>query len=192
MSVQLSLIALFLNLNLDCLIACRTAPNHSWKNPVERIMSILNLGIQCVGLMRTKQSEDFESAISNCNNLQQLRQATLSSKEAVSSSLKPAIDLLHSIFKYLELKGQKFKLYDAATEEEMEEFWSVPLLIDASLTESNPTKKVLQTKLKMCEFMKHCCRVRHHSFQVKNVVSHHVPCVSQFTWIKNFNPFKSS
>lgn len=30
-SVQLSLIALFLNLNLDFLVACRTAPNHSWK-----------------------------------------------------------------------------------------------------------------------------------------------------------------
>ena len=41
-SVQLSLIAL--NLNLDFLIACRTAPNHSWKNPVERLMSIINLG----------------------------------------------------------------------------------------------------------------------------------------------------
>lgn len=56
-SVQLSLIV---NLNLDCLVACRTAPNHSWKNPVERIMSILNLGLQCVGLMRAKMSDDFE------------------------------------------------------------------------------------------------------------------------------------
>ena len=44
-SVQLSLIALFLNLNLDFLVACKTAPNHSWKNPVERIISILNLGL---------------------------------------------------------------------------------------------------------------------------------------------------
>ena len=166
-SVQLSLIALFLNLNLDCLIACRTAPNHSWKNPVERIMSILNLGIQCVGLMRAKQSDDFESAILNCNNLQQLRQATISCKESVSSSLKSPIDLLHSVFKRLELKGKSFELYDAATKEEMEEFWSVLLLIDDSLTESNPTKKTLQTKSKILDFMKHCCRVRHYSFQVK-------------------------
>ena len=30
-SVKLSLIALFLNLNLDFLVACRTAPNHSLK-----------------------------------------------------------------------------------------------------------------------------------------------------------------
>jgi len=33
--VQLSLIALFKNLNLDMLITCRAAPGHSWRNPVE-------------------------------------------------------------------------------------------------------------------------------------------------------------
>ena len=64
-SVQLSLIALF---NLDFLVACRTAPNHSWKYPVERIMSLLNTGFQCVGLMRAKALDDFELAVQSCNN----------------------------------------------------------------------------------------------------------------------------
>ena len=50
-SVQLTLVALFLNLNLDLLVVGRTAPNHSWRNPVERIMSVINLGLQCVGMM---------------------------------------------------------------------------------------------------------------------------------------------
>lgn len=49
-TVQLSLICLFLKLDLDYLCACRTAPYHSWRNPVERVMSVLNLGLQCVGL----------------------------------------------------------------------------------------------------------------------------------------------
>ena len=52
LSVQLSLIALFRNLNLDFLCAARTAPNQSWRNPVERMMSIVNLWLQSVGLMR--------------------------------------------------------------------------------------------------------------------------------------------
>ena len=30
------------------------APNHSWKNPVESVMLLLNIGLQCVGLMRAK------------------------------------------------------------------------------------------------------------------------------------------
>jgi hypothetical protein len=52
--VQLALIALFLKLDLDLLVAVRTPSGHSWKNPVERIMSILNLGMQSIGLMRSK------------------------------------------------------------------------------------------------------------------------------------------
>jgi hypothetical protein len=63
MSVKLSLIALFRWLNLDMLVALRTAPSNSWANPVERVMSIVNIGLQGVGLMRRKMSDDFENAI---------------------------------------------------------------------------------------------------------------------------------
>ena len=63
MSVKLSLIALFRSLNLDMLAALRTAPSNSWANPVERIMSIINIGLQGVGLMRRKMSDDFENDI---------------------------------------------------------------------------------------------------------------------------------
>ena len=54
LSVKLSLISLFLKRDFDFLCACRTAPYHSSRNPAERVMSILNLGLQCVGLMRKK------------------------------------------------------------------------------------------------------------------------------------------
>ena len=53
-SVQLSLIALFLNLDLDLLVAAGTAPSHSCANPVERVMPTMNLGLQCVGVIRKK------------------------------------------------------------------------------------------------------------------------------------------
>ena len=54
-SVQVSLIAVFLKLDLDFLCAARTAPAHSWPNPAERVMSTLNLGLQCIGLVREKR-----------------------------------------------------------------------------------------------------------------------------------------
>ena len=41
-SVQISLIALYLHHDLDYLCVARTAPCHSWRNPVERVMSLLN------------------------------------------------------------------------------------------------------------------------------------------------------
>ena len=61
LSVQLSLIACFLRLDLDFLCVCRTAPFHSWRNPVERIMSVLNLGMQSIGLMRKEMDDSYES-----------------------------------------------------------------------------------------------------------------------------------
>ena len=50
-SVKLALIVLFRKLNLDMLIAGRTATGHSWLNPAERIMSILNIALQNVAMM---------------------------------------------------------------------------------------------------------------------------------------------
>ena len=72
-NVQLSLICLFLKFDLDYLCAGRTAPHHSWRNPVERLMSILNLGLQCVGLARTEMGEVFEQEVRKCNSLADLR-----------------------------------------------------------------------------------------------------------------------
>lgn len=43
---HLTYISGFLHLHLDYLCVGRTAPYHSWHNPVKRIMSILNLGLQ--------------------------------------------------------------------------------------------------------------------------------------------------
>ena len=44
-SVRLGTLALFLELDLDTMVVMRTAPTQSWGNPVERVMSVLNLGL---------------------------------------------------------------------------------------------------------------------------------------------------
>lgn len=63
-SVQIALIALFLELDLDFLCAIRTPPHNSWKNPAERIMSILNLALQGVGIARSQTA--FEDHLQRC------------------------------------------------------------------------------------------------------------------------------
>ena len=40
--------------------ASRTCPYQSYRNPVEGIMSVLNLGLQYIGLMHEKMSDKFE------------------------------------------------------------------------------------------------------------------------------------
>lgn len=74
-SVQISLVALSRSLNLDYLCACRTAPCQSWKNPVERLMSTVNMGMQCVDLMRKEGSEVYEAQVGQCNSLADMRKA---------------------------------------------------------------------------------------------------------------------
>ena len=91
-SVQLSLICLFLKLGLDYLCACRTAPYHSWKNPVERVMSVLNFGLQSVGLARAEIPEAaLEQEVAKCNTLSELRKiATKNSCSGLLISCKSA------------------------------------------------------------------------------------------------------
>ena len=57
-SVRLGLLALFLDLDLDTMVVMRTAPTQSWANPVERVMSVLNLGLQGVALVRCEMEKD--------------------------------------------------------------------------------------------------------------------------------------
>lgn len=100
-SVQLSLIALFLKFNLDVLVAARTAPSHSWA------MSIVNIGMQCIGIMREKGGdEQFEKVVGKCNSLKDLRHQCSQYKSDIISSLKPAKDLIANIITRLELKGK--------------------------------------------------------------------------------------
>ena len=117
MSVKLALAALFLKLNLDYLCATRTAPYHSFRNPAERIMSILNLGLQSVGLARTKLDDAMEKEIKKCNNNSQLRkqaEATPAFKESVADSIAPVKILLSRITQRLQLKGEPFVVSTAA------------------------------------------------------------------------------
>ena len=122
LSVQISLIALFLKLDLDLLIAGRTAPSHSWANPVERVMSVINLGLQSVGVMRAKGGEDLEQSLLKCSSLKKIRMECAAYKEDVKLSLSPTKELISNVLKRLELKGKflialqmkKFQSYGTA------------------------------------------------------------------------------
>ena len=82
--IQLSLISLFLKLNLDflCLPYCSIS---FVEKPVESIMSILNLGFQSIGLIQKQVEEGLESTISKCNNMKQLRAAAEKEPELVDA-----------------------------------------------------------------------------------------------------------
>lgn len=136
-SVQLALIALFLHFDLDLLEALRTAPYHSWKNPCERVNCILNIGLQAVGLMRSKMSDDMEGVLRTCNTMEEIRKEVRDKqalKEALQDSIEPVKLLLMSIFQRLELKNKPFSTFCAATEHEIEGFFDILRNIEPNLT----------------------------------------------------------
>ena len=171
LSVQLSLIALYLELDLDFLCAARTAPCHSWRNPAGRVMSIVNLGLQCVGLMRSEMSEEHQAMVANCNNMTQLRQVRERKPEivpAVHDSIEPVKILFSNVFQRLKLHDKPFQVFSAATEDKMKELWSELESIDESLEYGGQyRKKCLETHPNLVEFISHCCQVRHYTFTIK-------------------------
>ena len=166
-SVQLALIALFLNLNLDFICAGRTCPYHSWRNPVERIMSTINLGCQCVGLMREEGPAQFEAAIKNANNLGQLRKNAFHFKDEVKTTLNQPIELLSDILQRLMLKNKYFKTFESCDDNDIDAFWEILLQVDRSLTIEDTTKKAIKDKKDLQDFLTHCCQIRNYSFCIK-------------------------
>ncbi|POG73099.1 hypothetical protein GLOIN_2v1828214, partial [Rhizophagus irregularis DAOM 181602=DAOM 197198] len=193
--VQLSLIALFITPDLDLLIAVRTPPGHSWKNPVERIMSILNLGLQCIGLMRAEMDEEFEEIMKYCNSMDDIRNKAEEEpqlKEQLLNSLQPTLELMENLIKRLELKGEQFGTFKAAFDEEMTTLWNSLLSIDNLLTMEDNSKRSIQNKIKFLEFYNHCYRSRHYFFEIKKCgsldchICKPVRCDSE-TWLKVHN-----
>ena len=170
-SVKLTLIAVFRKLDLDYLCASRTAPHHSFRNPAERVMSILNLGMQSVGLARRQLDEEVEAELQRCTSMSQIRELALkkpSIKESLLDAVSPVKVTLSDITQRLELKGNKFSVGTAASEAEINDLWTqlkeIDPEFDLSPTDSIPRKKITPN---LQAFLKHCCRERHYVFDIK-------------------------
>ena len=164
---QLALISLFLSLDLDMLIAVRTAPHQSWKNPCERINCILNIGLQAIGLMRSTMSEEYERVLSTCSSMKEIRRLTSPGlQEALRDSLESVKLLISSMFQRLVLKEKPFRVFEAASKHQMEGLWNVVGDMDPNL-DINMKKKDLNKCPILKAFFEHCCHIRQYSFSIK-------------------------
>ena len=87
----------------------------------------------------------------------------------MKSSLQPPLQLLTTITSRLELKGEPFSVFDGASDDEMQAFWKVVLLVDDSLEQSDTSKSTLQRKPELQTFFDHCCQIRHYSFHYSSL-----------------------
>ena len=68
LSVKIALVCLQKFLNLDQMLAVRTASGHSYSNPAEKINCVLNLDLYSIGCMRKHSTDpEFEQTLHNCS-----------------------------------------------------------------------------------------------------------------------------
>jgi len=127
-SVQIALICLFLQGNFDFLASIRTAPYHSWMNPAERVMSILNLALQGVSLQRDPMDDILEGILKGKNTLEEIRKAARENQKLsleLRKSIKATQELLSERSKRLSLNEKKFRTYTPASLISIDEIFKV-------------------------------------------------------------------
>ena len=170
MSVKLSLIAYFLKHDKDMLIAVRTPPYNSWTDPAERVMSILNIGLNSVGLMRGGADEDVEDLLASRKNMKEIRALGEDKphvQEAVCERIKPVKELLRNLFQRLTLKEKEFKVFSSCSEEDIVELWEEISKVDDSLTRTDTSNEKIKDKVFLQNFLANHCVERQYSFQIK-------------------------
>ena len=121
--LQVQLIAMFLCYDLDELISARLAAGCSYRYPIERCHAIANLGFQSVGLMPQSMIPETKRIIKNLNSTADIRKAFTTHKDLekkLIDSLEPAKCLVETVLTRLSLKDKKFKIFSAATDNEIE------------------------------------------------------------------------
>jgi hypothetical protein len=76
LKIQATVLAMFvLGGGMDTMVVLRTAPQQSWNNPAERVMSVLNFGLQGSSLSRTEMDTTFVTTMRKCNGMNTIRRA---------------------------------------------------------------------------------------------------------------------
>lgn len=171
LAVQVSLLCMFIEMDLDILVAARTAPHQSYRNPVERCMSTLNLGLQFVALERKEMDPDFEKRVKNLSSLKTLRNAASTSddlKVKMISSVQPCIDTMCNVFSRLEYTGKPVSVQHGAHDDAVSQIKKQLHKIDASVDlDKGLQMKDLRKHPELAKFLdKHSLR-RHYFFSIK-------------------------
>ena len=170
-SVQIAHIATSVKLNLDMLVAARTAPHQSYTNPAERIMADLNLALQNTAIAREEMPPAFEMKMKSLTTISAVRNATDNDpqlKDHLLEACKPASDAIKGRFQRLVRKEQPFKVWDPATAEDMQEMVDcLAEVFEEELTIEDVIKSVKIAKWpKLQAWVDHHCRFGHYMLQV--------------------------
>lgn len=134
--------------------------------PVERIMSILNLAFQNVSTERDHAGDAAEGILKSYNMMEDIRKKKNLVERAWKESLKAMIDKLQECIERCSLKDISFITRPTCTAEEVDGVLEDVAIIDPVLQIGQFQKKQLDNARKYHQFKENHCREQHHSFQV--------------------------
>ena len=135
-------------------------------------MSLLNIGLQGIGIMRT-ETATCECYLKTANNLSQIRSLQNDHPnivDEVRECMRPTKELMESVLKRLSLKDKQLITFNAATLDEINQFCSVLKKIDDQFDIAsflNPKKPLKSVGVKFEAFFKKHCKEAHYLFSVK-------------------------
>ena len=103
LSVKIAMICLQKYLDLDQVLAVRTAPGHSYRNSAEKINCLLNIGLYGIGCMRQHSTDPFfEQSLSRSTGLVDVRKLIEKNSDRNTKLLKeccqPCMNLISETF----------------------------------------------------------------------------------------------
>lgn len=131
-SVIGAVISLYRRMNhrVDRLIKTRGCPYHSYLHEVERVMSILNLGLYGVAMERPlidqQQFPGMEHTFTSSKTTADIRAAGRRFPQLIKgldAAMEPLCEMLYSRFEQLELKGERFMRGRKVSSEEADRFF---------------------------------------------------------------------
>ena len=175
-SVRIATICIFKHLNLDMVVTGRCAPGHSFSNPAERIMSILNLGLQNVATERSVGSDEFEKKIKSCNSMQEIREADKKSdsdiiKKEWEKSIRSVQQVVCDRFSRLNLKEDFFESIPTVTDQEIDQLKQYIVRLFPGLDPNKLQKQHTSRVPEYNEWKRIHCRETHYTFQVRKCLN---------------------
>lgn len=122
-SVVCASICIFYELDLDMMILARCAPGHSWINPAERIMSVLNIALQNCALERGKGDEETEMKLKKCGSMASIRALAEKNpeiREKWRESIEPVQSTIRNRFLRLKLKDKAMQAIDPVSDDDID------------------------------------------------------------------------
>lgn len=139
-------------------------------DPVERVMSVLNLGLQSVGVMRQEMQRGFEKQISGLNTMADIRNKVMKDdalKNEIDSCIKPVTDLLGSTLGRLSWKGKQINIHEAASEAEIDAMFDTLKNLEPNFDKKNMQQKHLKNYPVLQKFLETHCQRHHYLFTMK-------------------------